>query len=99
MWWVLVMLPLLAHAMQALASTNAINFVDNDVCEKPFVCKSAIQCSIWYNELNAFPPKPCLNFEGYVGLCCPDIVQIKRKYNISILVILNKSYQTYYLFL
>ncbi|KZS19290.1 Chorion peroxidase [Daphnia magna] len=75
MWWVFLML---SHAIQALPpSDNSISFLASNACEKPYVCKSAIQCSIWYNELQALPPKPCFNSEGYVGLCCPDVAHIK----------------------
>ncbi|XP_046445457.1 chorion peroxidase-like [Daphnia pulex] len=75
MWWILLLLPTVVWALPP--SPNAISILPNGVCGNQFACKPTSQCSVWYAELNALPPKPCSDPRGVVGLCCPDVVHVK----------------------
>jgi hypothetical protein len=84
MWWILLLLPTVVWALPP--SPNAISILPNGVCGNQFACKPTSQCSVWYAESNALPPKPCSDPRGVVGLCCPDVVHVKCKLNCQFLL-------------
>ena len=85
MLWILLILPAISLARHP--SPNPVVVVTKGGCGHHYVCKPASQCSIWYDELRTQSSKPCTDARGYVGLCCPDVVQAKCKPNFSLLII------------
>ena len=75
MLWILLILPAIILARHP--SLNPVVVVTKGGCGHHYVCKPASQCSIWYDELRTQSSKPCTDARGYVGLCCPDVVQVR----------------------
>jgi hypothetical protein len=77
MLWVLFILPIAILARHP--SPNSIAIVANGGCGPQYACKPATQCSVWYDELRTHSSKPCSDAQGFIGLCCPDVVHVKCK--------------------
>ena len=75
MWRILLILPYVWASPQL--GPNSIEPLPGSPCGNSLGCKATSQCSVWFAELNAFPPEPCLDFRGSAGLCCPDVVQVR----------------------
>ena len=87
MLWILFLLPAVTWAgqpailglppPQLLAPVNSLGPIDG-VC--PYKCKPLSQCSVWYRDFSFIPQKPCSSPEGFVGVCCPDVLNVKREF-------------------
>lgn len=75
MLYLLLILPTVMWALPP--SPNAIDSLNPGVCGNQFACKPTSQCSVWYAEFPAFPPKPCADLRGVIGFCCPDVVNVR----------------------
>ena len=76
MWKNLLILPCVIVWAQQFGP-NSIEPLPGSPCGNSLGCKPTSQCSVWFPELLAFPSKPCTDFRGSIGLCCPDVVQVR----------------------
>jgi hypothetical protein len=84
MLWILFVLPIAILARHP--RPNPIAIVANGGCGPQYACKPATQCSVWYDELRTHSSKPCSDAQGFIGLCCPDVVHVKCKVKLFSLI-------------
>ncbi|KAI9551659.1 hypothetical protein GHT06_021995 [Daphnia sinensis] len=73
----LLILPSIVWAVHHVP--HPVRIVLKSVCGNQFVCKPTSQCSVWYAEFSPFPSKPCYDPRGSMGICCPDIINVKSR--------------------